>query len=157
MRKNKSSLLLQTRVLHLENLEKREMLSVSPLDAAAAQETAAVVAESSVVETIPVVLVESSESETSGVRFEAGEISGRFNATWDAVEGYETYHVKVSRDGGATWSTYRKGVEGTTVETRGCTTAAITRSACTAKTRRVLPLPRRWSKRRSLRSALPRT
>lgn len=120
MRKNKSSLLLQTRVLHLENLEKREMLSVSPLDAAAAQETAAVVAESSVVvETIPVVLVESSEAETSGVRFEACEISGRFNATWDAVEGYETYHVKVSRDGGATWSTYRKGVEGTTVEIQG--------------------------------------
>ena len=102
MKSNKTTL----RSLRVENLENREMLSVTPFDAAPAMETVAV--ESAMIVDAPIALADVEAEATNQATFTATETANYYTMAWDAIDGAAGYVVKVSRDGGETWITYGK-------------------------------------------------
>ena len=104
------------RTLRLENLETRQfldaasILSVSAPDVDAAGLTAAAADQ---VRPIDLSEVSNAELADAGntVVFTKTGVENVYTMSWDEMEGAASYNVKISRDGGETWITYRKPTE----------------------------------------------
>ena len=95
------------RLLRLEALEKREMLSATPIDSAVvANETAEIVATAEF--SNAVVDLGDVDASTGDLTFVATDVANQYTMSWDAIEDAQSYLVKLSRDGGETWITYYK-------------------------------------------------
>jgi hypothetical protein len=109
------------RLLRLENLEDRQMLSATPLDSVVAVEAAsALVATSDFSDEI--VNLGELEETSSDLAFTAAERSDSYNVSWNAFDDADVvkYNVKISRDSGETWITYRKlDADTTTLQVNG--------------------------------------
>ena len=116
MKKNNKSLLNSARLLRMETLENRELLDASSILGGTPDSESVVAA----IQTgdVPVDL-SGLEEENAGFSVVAGETANSYVATWDAIEGAVAYTVKISRDGGETWLTYRKGLTEPTATLNG--------------------------------------
>ena len=95
MKKDTRSISRISRVLRVESLESRQMLSATPWDAftpvsAGAVEIAA--------QEVSVDVVDQSDSPE--LSFEATGVANQYLATWDAVADAASYEVRVAKDGG---------------------------------------------------------
>lgn len=106
------------RALRLESLENRQMLSATPIEAgvfAECETQPAVVANVADADDAAIDLSALSLEEAGGdapsISFARAAKSNQFELTWDAIDGADSYNLKISRDGGATWITYAKTTE----------------------------------------------
>lgn len=118
MHNNLSLSKMKSRLLRIEGLENREMLSVSPVSPAEVQDSA--IFSAAVVDTgdAPVALNLDAE-QNAGVSFEETDAQNEYVLSWEPMAGFDAYHVKISRDGGETWITYRKSVDTTSCAANG--------------------------------------
>ena len=119
MKKNRNS--IASRMLRLENLESREMLSVAPAGLAAA--SMFLDAGNVVDEPIDLGLSDVDEEASASTFIVSDYDEGTRVATvsWDAFEGAESYAVQISRDGGETWLEYSSDLVETSEEITGIT------------------------------------
>ena len=108
---------LNSRLLRLEFLESRELLSAAPwfapvdsLDAQAVEVAAAQLEQ-------PVVDLSNAQLENAVSFLNTGVADHQFALSWDAIDGASTYSVKINRDGA--WIQYNKGLTETSCVMNG--------------------------------------
>ncbi len=109
MKTNTTSKAASKRLLRLENLEDRRMLSATPLDSVvAAEAVSALVAPNDFSDAV--VDLGNLEESSSDLTFTGSERVDSYNLSWSTIENPDVvkYNVKISRDGGETWITYKK-------------------------------------------------
>ena len=98
------------RSLHLETLEVRQLLdAASILDVGAGyMDQPSVVSEAVKVDEVVDLSNAQLDETNSEVVFIPTEVKRVYTMDWADMEGAASYNVKISRDGGETWITYRK-------------------------------------------------
>ena len=108
---------LTPRLLRLEFLESRELLSAAPWSAPVDSLDAQAVEVASAQLEQPVVDLSNAQLENAVSFLNTGVADHQFALSWDAIDGASTYSVKINRDGA--WIQYNKGLTETSCVMNG--------------------------------------